>query len=707
MGKISSLLRRAGVRLASLLRGISVQPVRTRGTIPSKNLAGALAAIKQDEWLYTGLARIADGVIFAPHSVKTTDGKPVDKREPVAQIFEKPNPLQRWPEFIETIIFHWRGAGNAYILMDARSELGNPTELWPLRPDRVKPLPAAAGSAGLLAGYEYTRPDGSIVQLQAEDVIPLQFTDPENIYVGMGVVEALRTVFETDIAAAAYAQDYFRNGADPGTVLSTEKTLDDEVRKAVLSGWDDAHQARKGRAHATALLEGGLKVEKTGSTPKEADFLETRKANREAILAALGVQPLKAGITEGSNRATAFIQERSWQRDTITPLLRRLEPALTVVAATFGAFVFAFDDLVVEDNEMDAQIATAYLMAGALTPNEVREHYAGLEKVKGVPGMDTFYLPVNLLPVGETGDPVEAPGNKPGATEPAKIEPPRAAGGDERAPRGTALQRRVLAAYIRQRAREEKRWRLELSRYFKRQGAEIADAYAGGREVQGVEGRALDTPGWTRLTRKLHDATMTEQYELAVDMFHGEADPDFKPGGTAWELKARRLAQRVKDVPEVTKSRLDDVIRDGLEKGLSPSEIAYGTSDGSFAGIEGLFEEFAASRAQLIARTESAAAMDQSNTQAYRDLGVGTCDVIGCEDEVIFEGQTYGCNSQNIPLEEAENIEFHPNHKGAIVPRVERLAGARLLTASQKLCYNGNGSRLSNGQAHVPRRSTT
>ena len=91
----------------------------------------------------------------------------------------------------------------------------------------------------------------------------------------------------------------------------------------------------------------------------------------------------------------------------------------------------------------------------------------------------------------------------------------------------------------------------------------------------------------------------------------------------------------------------------------------------------------------MIARTESARALDQGNVQVYKNLGVQLCDVIGCEDESIMAGQTYGCNSTNIPLEEAELIEFHPNHKGAIVPQITKSKmEVRALTQIPKIWHN-------------------
>ncbi len=88
--------------------------------------------------------------------------------------------------------------------------------------------------------------------------------------------------------------------------------------------------------------------------------------------------------------------------------------------------------------------------------------------------------------------------------------------------------------------------------------------------------------------------------------------------------------------------------------------------------IRTMFRQFSRERSQLIARTESANALNQSTVAAYTQAGVQVVDVLGCEDSVIMPGQIYGCNSRGVPIEAAADIEFHPNHKGVIVARPGR-----------------------------------
>jgi hypothetical protein len=69
-------------------------------------------------------------------------------------------------------------------------------------------------------------------------------------------------------------------------------------------------------------------------------------------------------------------------------------------------------------------------------------------------------------------------------------------------------------------------------------------------------------------------------------------------------------------------------------------------------------------KAQRIARTEASYAWDQSAFMAYDELGVKTYDVIGCMDEMD------DCNRKGIPAAERDDLVFHPNHTGIIVPNM-------------------------------------
>jgi hypothetical protein len=171
-----------------------------------------------------------------------------------------------------------------------------------------------------------------------------------------------------------------------------------------------------------------------------------------------------------------------------------------------------------------------------------------------------------------------------------------------------------------------------------------------------------------RLMIPFYVESIQKSFASTATLLGYEPERPFEPGQPGFDKVLRRLAGKVTHVNETTKLAVEAVIRQGLDLGLAPTVIANGAPDLDYEGIVGAFRQFPQHRAQLIARTESARALDSANVEVYRGLGVKTCDVIGCEDNEIMPGQRWGCLSKDIPIQEAGKIEFHPNHKGAVVP---------------------------------------
>lgn len=83
-------------------------------------------------------------------------------------------------------------------------------------------------------------------------------------------------------------------------------------------------------------------------------------------------------------------------------------------------------------------------------------------------------------------------------------------------------------------------------------------------------------------------------------------------------------------------------------------------------------EDLLTSRVGTIARTESSVIVDASASNCYMESGrVLTVQVVGCQaiepNIPEYEGVPT-CNITGVPAEDADKLEFHPNHTGYIVP---------------------------------------
>jgi hypothetical protein len=137
--------------------------------------------------------------------------------------------------------------------------------------------------------------------------------------------------------------------------------------------------------------------------------------------------------------------------------------------------------------------------------------------------------------------------------------------------------------------------------------------------------------------------------------------------------QAEGLAGRIVGVSETTRERVANLVARNIREGQSVLETARGIVDEG-AGIN-------ARRALTIARTEMSNAWHQAATRSFKDTPTLThVSVIGCQAREPNSPQYRGestCNIQDVPVEDAGLLTFHPNHTGNIVPsRFANSAGA-------------------------------
>ena len=148
-----------------------------------------------------------------------------------------------------------------------------------------------------------------------------------------------------------------------------------------------------------------------------------------------------------------------------------------------------------------------------------------------------------------------------------------------------------------------------------------------------------------------------------VTLFLGLDEP--MNSAAAIYRRAANMASRVTRITETTRTRLVNAIETAREAGQTPREIVQ--------SIRAQIPEIEASRLPTIARTEIGNAIDQGTKQALKESGVvATVMVVGCQAEEpsapTFDG-VCTCNITDVPVERIDELEFHPNHSGALVPQ--------------------------------------
>jgi len=237
-------------------------------------------------------------------------------------LLAKPNPF--WSRFrlFEISQLYQELTGKCHWVLT--SAAGIPTGIWPVRPDRMIPVP---DPQKYLTGWWYVSPGGTEkIPLKPSEVIYNPLPDPLDPYGGTGPVQSVLAEIDAVGYAAQYNRNFFSNSARPDGVLSVDHRVSDEEWDDLTDRWREAHRGVS-RAHRVAVLEGVTWVP-TSTTPKDMDFSNLMSTGGDRIREATGMHKIMTGLTEDVNRANAQTGEEIFAAWKVAPRLRRWRDVL-------------------------------------------------------------------------------------------------------------------------------------------------------------------------------------------------------------------------------------------------------------------------------------------------------------------------------------------------------------------------------------------
>lgn len=278
-------------------------------------------------------------------------------------IWNKPNDFYTQQQFVESFQQHYELTGEAWWLVGRDSRATIPMELWPVRPDKIAPIPHPVD---FISGYEYTSPDGVKIPLGLEDVLLFKRPNPLDPYRGMGPVQSLLTDLDSVRYSAEWNRNFFLNSAEPGGIIETDKSLSDPEFDKFQMRWNEQHRG-VANAHRVAILEKGKWVDRSYSQ-KDMQFAELRNVSREIIREAFAFpKPLLGGV-DNVNRANAEAGEVVFARWLVVPRLERIKQVLNhhflpLFGVTGQGLEFDYESPVPEDSVEENAELTARVNA--------------------------------------------------------------------------------------------------------------------------------------------------------------------------------------------------------------------------------------------------------------------------------------------------------------------------------------------------------
>lgn len=330
---------------------------------------------RKGSWVYACVQKISNPLAAA--NWRLMKGEKEYKAHRALKILDKPNQYMSRYELMNMTAQSLELIGEAHWLI-IRAGTGKPTALFPLNPSKMELL----FDNGTPAAWEYTVNQQNRQRLEFEDVVFFKYTDPANPWRGVSPLHAAAIAADTDLDASRWNRIFFKNSAKPSSTIETDGKIQED-QKLRLKKQIEAYYSGVNNAHKTIVLDSGLKFRNVQLSHKDMEFLELRKYSREEIAAVYGVPLSKLGLNENSNRATAYIHDYTFAKETLTPKLRMIQGALDkyFLQAFEEGLHFEFDSVIPSDEETTAKINQIYINAGVLTPDEVREEL-GYEPLK-------------------------------------------------------------------------------------------------------------------------------------------------------------------------------------------------------------------------------------------------------------------------------------------------------------------------------------
>jgi HK97 family phage portal protein len=266
------------------------------------------------------------------------------------KLWHKPNPFMTGTHLRSLCQWHRDAVGEAYMVVKYFDGTQLPQSWWPVRPDRIKPVP---DPDKFLIGYMYTGPDGTKVPLELHEVLRIigrpHPTDPHR---GIGAVQALLTALGTSMSAQQWIATFFQNDATPGGIIELGEGLEDHEFRKLVRRWNEQHRGVS-RAHRVAILEYG-KWTPRSINMKDMQFTELRTLTRDQILEAYRIHKHMLGASDDVNLANAQAADGTFAKWSSVPRLGEWKAlANGPYVELFGetGIEFEFESPIQEDGE--------------------------------------------------------------------------------------------------------------------------------------------------------------------------------------------------------------------------------------------------------------------------------------------------------------------------------------------------------------------
>lgn len=332
---------------------------------------------------------------------RTSAGREKAYTHPVHSVLRRPCGYQNKSEFFKILLLNMLLHGNGYarVYRDARFR---PVSLEVLSPYNVLPRKVDNDVVYYVAGTD--KP------LNGFDVLHIKGVSTDGV-TGKSPIRVHHENLELSNAAQGYGLNFFEKGGNTSSVFEMDGALGDEAYDRLKKQLGD-RMTGLGNSHRPLLLENGMKYNRINIPLEDAQFIATRKFQKNEVATIFGVPPHMIADLERSTNNNIEHQTIEFATYCLQPYIVSLEEEINrklffdEEAARYYCS-FNLNAIMRGDQAARANFYRTLFYIGAMCPNEIRE----LEDMNGYDGGDQYMVQSNMEKItnldksdGKSGD---------------------------------------------------------------------------------------------------------------------------------------------------------------------------------------------------------------------------------------------------------------------------------------------------------------
>jgi HK97 family phage portal protein len=348
--------------------------------------------------IYQGTRLIAEGLASLPQDVfkRTATGRERQPEHPIQTlVHDQASPLFNAGLFREAMITSAILRGNGYAIIERNPNTARPIAMHFVDSWKAQPF--------LYQGRRWYKVDGMQMAIPNQDMIHIPGFGFDGLR-GRSFIQYAADSLGVGLASQKFGGLFFKNGANLGGILSTDKELTDEATARLVESWNQRYTGGNG-ALGTALLQDGMTYTRIGVAPNEAQFIETRALNVEEGARWLNVPLSKLKALDKTSYNSQEQQNIEWVQDTLRPWAVKWEQEMNnklfmdSERATYYVKI-NLNGLLRGDQAARSEYIKTLLDRSIITINEAR----ALDDMNPTADGDRRLWPVNMLPADKVDE---------------------------------------------------------------------------------------------------------------------------------------------------------------------------------------------------------------------------------------------------------------------------------------------------------------